>query len=121
MHSPEPWYIWIGTEPLIFGADNLSDEGDNYPVAQIPCSTLEKRIRSYANAQRIVACVNACQGIPDINGTITLIGDMKLAIMTNDPELLEIVRKRLVELSTWPQGTGPPEHDEMEQQIREEG
>ena len=81
MHSPEPW--------TPFGI-RVTD-ADQWIIAQC---------RNEANAQRITACVNACHGLPDMNGILTMVGDMKAAILTNDPELLEIVRKRLAELST---------------------
>ena len=94
MHSPEPW--------TPFGI-RVTD-ADQWIIAQC---------RNEANAQRITACVNACHGLPDMNGILTMVGDMKAAILTNDPELLEIVRKRLIELAGWPQGTGTTEYDEM--------
>ena len=79
-HSPEPWFV------------------KEYPdVVRSNCG-LWIECPGPCTAQRIVACVNACQGIPDINGTITLIADMEAAILTGDQELLELVKRRLQEL-----------------------
>jgi hypothetical protein len=105
MHSPEPWRVAvidvddggcqlrfrsvIGSEGMT-ACQGISNWPDGTSVGEY----------DKANMERIVACVNACQGIPDINGTISMIADMKVAILTNDQELLEIVRKRLVELDT---------------------
>ena len=83
MHSPEPW--------APFGRQVI--DANQHIIAQ--CG-------NEANPSRIAACVNACQGIPDINGTITMIADMKVAILTGDQELLEIIRRRLVELDAMP-------------------
>lgn len=49
---------------------------------------------------RMAACFEACRGLPDLNGVITMVADMKTAILTNDPQLLAIVRQRLQELET---------------------
>jgi hypothetical protein len=94
MHSPEPWKLHQRSERP--GDVDVADANDQCVLETdwVP-GELER-----ADYERIVACVNACQGIPDINGTISMIADMKVAILTNDQELLEIVRKRLVELDT---------------------
>ena len=102
MHSPEPWTmdrVVLSDSRDDLGIEIMSDKtivafAAHHAFRQGPqdLSTV------LANAERIVACVNACQGIPDINGTITLIADMKAAILTGDQELLEIVKRRLQEI-----------------------
>lgn len=59
-HTPEPWEAvepsnWYGTAILV-----RKERGD--PIAQIPLMGWPIRV-ARANAERIVACVNACKGI----------------------------------------------------------
>ena len=57
-HSPELWYI--GSE--CFRMPNGEDLYDN--ISSEDANSVCRDIRS-ANAERIVACVNACSGIPN--------------------------------------------------------
>lgn len=54
-HTPEPW-IFSETSK---GADGIWDQQYLMMIAR-----LEPSLRAKANARRIVACVNACEGIP---------------------------------------------------------
>jgi hypothetical protein len=54
--------------------------------------------RRRANLHRARACVNACAGLPDLNGTISLVADMKAAILSRDPKMLDLVQARLREV-----------------------
>lgn len=45
--------------------------------------------------ERIVACVNACHGLPMFNGVISVVADMKAAILNADGELAKNVRDYL--------------------------
>ena len=97
-HSPEPWKL-ITPSPgkhWLLDANDLiileHSEGTHLPGD----SELELML---ANVKRMMACVNACAGIPDINGVITMIGDMKVAILTGDQEMAALIRRRLLELA----------------------
>ena len=61
-HTPEPWYIINNRAGRRL--DILHSEGDYaYSVAQIPYEGTAPTARAWANARRIVACVNGCRGI----------------------------------------------------------
>lgn len=50
-------------------------------------------------AERVVACWNACRGLPMINGTITVVADMKAAIFSGDEEMTARIREYLSSLA----------------------
>lgn len=52
-HTPEPWYSWGG----------YIENHNNDVIASLQDSRTEKE--NISNARRIVACINACAGIPD--------------------------------------------------------
>ena len=63
-HTPEPWRVELRNEPL-------GDTGDYEGVVEILSGSAQRPIiqfwdeseESEANARRIVACVNACEGM----------------------------------------------------------
>lgn len=68
-HTPEPWYLEEN--------DNVLTGADGGPVlfhlpsgSPVPKFKARRRPVRVANMRRIVACVNACKGIPteDLNG-----------------------------------------------------
>ena len=62
-HTPEPW-IWIGTDE----DKTLTSPTANYVIIAGTCSNDDGTVGLYinqANADRIVACVNALAGIDD--------------------------------------------------------
>lgn len=88
-HTPEPWRIGEKHPDRIF-ADRKSVSARERIALTAPfaCDTDEASARDFANAARIVACVNACAGIDtDILESLTP-GAL--------PKLLE-QRKRLIE------------------------
>ncbi len=87
-HSPEPW-----TTDKFESGGYIADANGEAILYQ---DDYERLLRE--DADRIVACVNACAGIPDIKGVITMIGDMKVAILTGDQEMAALIRRRLLEL-----------------------
>lgn len=96
-HSPEPWFV---------------EKYPDHDVVRNNCG-LWIECPGPCTAQRIAACVNACHGIPAFNGIITMVADMKAAILTQDESLLATVRERLLELGEWPPGHGSAEYDDM--------
>jgi hypothetical protein len=88
-HSPEPWSV-VYVDWLAEDSRRVLDANGVSVLADCSCDT--------ADAQRIVACVNACAGIPDQNGEITLIGDMVMAILNNNPAELAAVKGKIIEI-----------------------
>jgi len=71
-HTPEPWYIsctdWLGEDPkhklFIEGNHSTDDEENEFAVAvAVVEGNRTSTETTHANANRIVACVNACAGI----------------------------------------------------------
>jgi hypothetical protein len=58
-HSPEPWGIWTSPAPQPYCAYVCDAEG--VCIARTTGMTQEE---ANASARRIVACVNACAGLP---------------------------------------------------------
>jgi hypothetical protein len=58
MHTPEPWHVTPGTPAVIFA------DYDTFRLGIADIGTFAPRGVQLANARRIVAAVNACQGIP---------------------------------------------------------
>jgi len=111
-HTPEPWKT-DEREILIFGNDG------NLTAIPFMCAGRPSETPK-ANARRIVACVNACAGIPndalndldgtlnkiksaiEINRTIALADDAKLATVTAQrDELLAAVKSAKSWLEGW--------------------
>ena len=92
-HTPGPWKIWSHPKGFRVG------ESENKPVAEIfPTLFVEKE---EANARRIAACWNACQGISteelvdiaNMGGMLGLREDIALArIAGQRNELLEALK-----------------------------
>ncbi len=59
-HTSTPWHLskHPDEDPAISGADG-------YVVASFPMSTGDRELEELENALRVVACVNACEGIAD--------------------------------------------------------
>ncbi len=64
-HTPGPWEVGRGTKEALFswGGQIIakSDDGDYFII--VSCNQNYPKLAE-ANARRIVACVNACEGIP---------------------------------------------------------
>ncbi len=62
-HSPEPWKI-VGGIPTLGSQDTLTMMSDinGYTISFVSDTDIESI--SEVNAARIIACVNACAGIP---------------------------------------------------------
>ena len=55
-HSPTPW---------VLGCQEFTiEDGQNYAVATMAGAYVDQQSLAQANAERIVACVNACASIP---------------------------------------------------------
>jgi hypothetical protein len=80
-HAPEPWKR----------IDEITLDGDGLRI-------VDQRPIGDEDLDRAIACVNACAGIPDQDGKITLVGDMILAILNNDPAELATVKGRILEI-----------------------
>lgn len=72
--------------------------------------------------RRIVACVNACRGLPtdelELNGLVSAVGNQLLDVEQRCDELLEAL-KEAVETIEWMHGCSSPARGEIEQAIRE--
>lgn len=96
-HSPEPWQIIKHSEsgdmdPVEVLADAsgemLYDVCRCHDESHTPTMSLD-------DMRRAVACVNACRGLPMFNGTISVVADMKAAIMAEDAAMLSTIRNYL--------------------------
>lgn len=58
VHTPEPWAIYKG-DALVIVDEKGSSLGE-----MVPGDPYIKHAEAVANAARIVACINACAGIP---------------------------------------------------------
>ncbi len=89
-HSPEPWEVTeVGAGEFFIVKYEKGGDGWEFSVGEIDRKQ---------DAERIVACVNACQGLPTVNGELSLVADMKAAILSLDETILSIVRERLREV-----------------------
>jgi hypothetical protein len=64
-HTPEPWHI-NGEDPCVIDAE-AADNPMSFVAMTLPSPELEWNgtAETYANAKRIVACVNSCKGVKD--------------------------------------------------------
>ncbi|MGL6255225.1 hypothetical protein ACSZMM_10460 [Aeromonas caviae] len=88
-HTPEPWVIWNGGDGIMmYGAREPKRGG----VALMCCNELVSGRTAIANARRIVACVNACRGLPtdelEQKGLVAAVGTQLLDVERQRDELL---------------------------------
>lgn len=88
-HSPEPWSV-----------DQVCVVDENNRV--IVKSDWVRAIDAKDDLDRIVACVNACVGIPAGDLRRGILSDMKVAILSKDPNVLQIVSERLHQILSGP-------------------
>lgn len=58
-HAPEPWQFDSDHAPIYI------QDSQAFSVASIVANYSDEEARAVANAHRIIACVNACAGIPN--------------------------------------------------------
>lgn len=64
-HTPEPWAIDPDDRPNMHWNNHIVSEANpNIAICFMAHDGTEQNERGEANARRIVACVNACAGIP---------------------------------------------------------
>lgn len=89
-HTPGPWSVDPESEDaeafVIFGP-----EKDNGWCSLIACLAKRSDLPVEANAARIVACVNACEGIADPSVVPKLLETLKMAERTFGDRFPEIV------------------------------
>ncbi|MGU5671202.1 hypothetical protein ACV1CZ_10755 [Aeromonas caviae] len=88
-HTPEPWVIWNGGDGIMmYGAREPKRGG----VALMCSNELVSGRTAIANARRIVACVNACRGLPtdelEQKGLVAAVGTQLLDVERQRDELL---------------------------------
>lgn len=88
-HTPEPWVIWNGGDGIMmYGAREPKRGG----VALMCCNELVSGRTAIANSRRIVACVNACRGLPtdelEQKGLVAAVGTQLLDVERQRDELL---------------------------------
>lgn len=88
-HTPEPWWTngrEIGDMPMMYTKISNSISGNSYEEAE-------------ANAHRIVACVNACEGIT--NEELNSGGGFWGRAVSRQKEAIERLTKERDELAKW--------------------
>ena len=98
-HTKEPW-ITVETELDVIEITNADRNGLVVPIAKVSTGYVKQvGIEQEANARRIVACVNACEGIP--TGVLEKQGMVPIEQVTHDIErqrdkllaaLVEVIR-----------------------------
>ena len=93
-HTPEPWVIWNGGDGIMmYGAREPKRGG----VALMCCNELVSGRTAIANARRIVACVNACRGLPtdelEQKGLVAAVGTQLLDVERQRDELLAALKE----------------------------
>jgi cell division protein FtsB len=89
-HTKEPWFYGSFGRLLIVGSEDGKPD-KHYPIADLGEQTFPSSTEEYANAHRIVACVNACEGIPT-DGVEAIRFAVTLREMAEDQEQLETLR-----------------------------
>lgn len=83
-HTKEPW-ITVETELDVIEITNADRNGLVVPIAKVSTGYVKQvGIEQEANARRIVACVNACEGIP--TGVLEKQGMVPIEQVTHDIE-----------------------------------
>lgn len=100
-HTPEPWVIWNGGDGIMmYGAREPKRGG----VALMCCNELVSGRTAIANARRIVACVNACRGLPtdelEQKGLVAAVGTQLLDVERQRDELLAALEEAKSVLSS---------------------
>ncbi|MDM5132948.1 hypothetical protein OB962_18415 [Aeromonas piscicola] len=110
-HTSEPWFI-----------DGQCAAAESDQVNNGFYTAICKGPDGEANARRIVACVNACRGLPtdelELNGLVSAVGNQLLDVEQHRDELLEAL-KEAVETIEWMYGCSSPARGEIEEAIRE--
>ncbi len=75
-HTPEPWE-W-GDVEIDCPTDDFYSEAIKAGPAEVP--SLSNPERAEADARRIVACVNACAGIPTEDLEASVPGSLRMAV-----------------------------------------
>ena len=86
-HTPEPWRI--GTPP-----PNGEQTIGNEKGLMVAVATTGHGVSAEANARRIVACVNACAGIPDEQLYDQEPGCLLSAMVEQEQEIMAITKQR---------------------------
>jgi hypothetical protein len=95
-HTPEPWRpgkhstdVVADIQPEDAGASGHADVDyyGGYLIAE--------SIRKVADRERIIACVNTLHGFPTRELERGIVADMKAALVTKDPKLIDLVSERL--------------------------
>ena len=86
-HTPEPWRI--GTPP-----PNGEQTIGNEKGLMVAVATTGHGVSAEANARRIVACVNACAGIPDEQLYDQEPGCLLSAMVEQEQEIMTITKQR---------------------------
>ncbi|MBP4059581.1 hypothetical protein [Aeromonas sp. Prich7-2] len=88
-HTPEPWVIWNGGDGIMMYGREPKRGGVALAMC---CNELVSGRTAIANARRIVACVNACRGLPtdelEQKGLVAAVGTQLLDVERQRDELL---------------------------------
>ena len=107
-HTPEPWEYWEN-DRTGFGVKMPRKKKTRFgaePYAVIGGFEQEDRAEMKANARRIVACVNACEGIPTYqltgeDGNPVILGDMIDLLRNQRDKLLPICKELRESAEYW--------------------
>ena len=114
-HTPEPWQAHQDASGDVF----ISSAATSFHIAEIGSEDDDTAI---PDARRIVACVNACRGLPtdelEQKGLVAAVGTQLLDVERQRDELLTALEDA-VETIEWMNGCSSPAVDEVEKAIRE--
>lgn len=90
-HTSEPWAIWNSGDGIIAAEEKSFSRGG---IALITCNSQVDGRAAKANARRIVACVNACAGLPTKQLEVSPIGGVLngvAGLIAQRDQLLEVL------------------------------
>jgi protein tyrosine phosphatase (PTP) superfamily phosphohydrolase (DUF442 family) len=110
-HTSEPWFI-----------DGQCAAAESDQVNNGFYTAICKGPDGEANTRRIVACVNACRGLPteelEQKGFVAAVGTQLLKVEQQRDELLEALNEA-VETIEWMNGCSSPARNVVEEAIRD--
>ena len=106
-HTPEPWAIDPDDRPNMHWNNHIVSEANpNIAICFMAHDGTEQNERGEANARRVVACVNACKGIPTYqltgeDGNPVILGDMIDLLRNQRDTLLPICEELRESAEYW--------------------